>query len=161
MQLPDIDLVQIASDFGKIVLAFLLAFPVGWDRERETRIMGIRTFPLVALASCGYVLVAVSVLGYGSPEQSRIIQGLITGIGFLGGGAILKDGLSVKGTATAASIWSTGALGGAVAYGRYEIAIVISLANLLVLRVLTPTKKMVRDDSDSDGGRDEDSGDGG
>ena len=152
--LPDIDLVQVVYDFGKIVLAFLLALPVGWDRERETRIMGIRTFPLVALASCGYVLVAVSVLGYGSPEQSRIIQGLITGIGFLGGGAILKDGLSVKGTATAASIWSTGALGGAVAYGRYEIAIVISLANLLVLRVLTPTKQLVKSDSDEKEGRD-------
>lgn len=159
MQVPSIDLTQAAYDFGKIVVAFLLALPVAFDRERETRIMGLRTFPLVALASCGYVLVAGSVLGYGASEQSRIIQGLITGIGFLGGGAILKEGASVKGTATAASIWTTGALGAAVAFGRYEIAIVISLANLLVLRVLTPTKKKMAEDDDPDAsdGRDDSS----
>lgn len=140
---PDIAWAQALSDFVKVLIAFVLALPVAWDREYETRIMGLRTFPIVALASCGYVLVAGSVLGYGAPEQGRIIQGLMTGIGFLGGGAILKEGSTVRGTATAASIWATGALGGAVAYGRYEIAIVISLTNFLMLRLLTHTKEFV------------------
>lgn len=66
--------------------------------------MGLRTFPLVAVASCGYVLVALSVSGESDEAQARIIQGLMSGIGFIGGGAILKEGANVRGTATAASI---------------------------------------------------------
>ena len=102
--LPEISWTQVLYDFIKVLIAFVLAMPVAWDREDATRIMGLRTFPLVALASSGYVLVAGSVLGYGAPEQARILQGLMTGMGFLGGGAILKEGANVKGTATAASI---------------------------------------------------------
>lgn len=65
----------------------------------------------------------------------------MTGIGFIGGGAILKGGVSVHGTATAASIWNTGAIGAAVAYGRYEIAILLSLVNFATLHFLTPLKR--------------------
>lgn len=101
----------LAVDLFKIAAAFLLALPVAWERERSTRIMGLRTFPLVAVASCGYVLIAVAVVGAREDAQSRIIQGLMTGIGFIGGGAILKEGASVRGTATAASFWTAGALG--------------------------------------------------
>ena len=148
MDIPFIDWAKIISHLGNIVVAYVLALPVAWDREKAARSAGLRTFPLVAVASCGYMLLAASVLG-GSPEsQSRIIQGLITGIGFIGGGAILKDRGSVHGTATAASIWNTGAIGGAVAYGRYEIAIVLSIINFITLRLLTPLKENL---SDKDG----------
>ena len=64
---------------------------------------------------------------------------MITGIGFVGGGAI-------RGTATAASIWNTGAVGAAVAYGAYEIAVILSAINFLILRVLTPIEKQFRRD---------------
>jgi len=64
----------------------------------------------------------------------------MTGIGFIGGGAILKHGLSVRGTATAASVWNTGDIGACVAYGRYEIALVLSLINFLTFRFLTELK---------------------
>lgn len=123
----------------KTLGAFLLALPIGWEREQHTRIMGLRTFPLVAVASSAYVLIALAVLPESPQAQARIVQGLITGIGFIGGGAILKesDGL-VRGTATAASIWTTGAVGAAVGYGRFDIAIIISLINFLTLRVMTP-----------------------
>ena len=61
-----------------VTVAYVLALPVAWDREKEVRSVGLRTFPLVAVASCGYALVAMSILG-GSPDSlSRIIQGLIT-----------------------------------------------------------------------------------
>jgi len=134
----------------KILMSFVLALPIGWNRERSTRIMGLRTFPLVALGSTAYVLVALSVLQDNSDAQARIIQGLITGIGFVGGGAILKnsDGF-VKGTATAVSVWTTGALGAAVAYGRYEIAIIISLVNFLTLHYMTMVKENVNHIDDS------------
>jgi putative Mg2+ transporter-C (MgtC) family protein len=89
------------------------------------------------------MLLAISVLGSSSESTSRIIQGLITGIGFIGGGAILKDRGGVHGTATAASIWNTGAIGAAVAFRRYEIALVLSLINFATLRLLTPLKRNV------------------
>jgi len=119
---------------ASLAVAYALAFPIGWDRERDERSAGIRTFPLVALASCGFVLVAVSVLGAGSPGQARILEGLITGVGFIGGGAILKQGGKASGTATAASLWATGALGAAVGYGLYDIAAILSLSTFLTLR---------------------------
>lgn len=125
----------------KMIIAFFLALPIAWNRERHTRIMGLRTFPLVALGSTAYVLVSLSILREDTDAQARIIQGVITGIGFVGGGAILKDRAgSVQGTATAVSVWTTGALGISVAYGRYDIAIIISLVNYLTLRILTPIK---------------------
>lgn len=122
----------------KLAAAFLLALPIAWEREQATRIMGLRTFSLVAMASCGYVLIATRVVGLDADPQARIIQGLMTGIGFVGGGAILKSGSSVRGTATAVSIWMTGALGAAVAYSELEIAVLLSALNYLALRVLTP-----------------------
>ena len=87
--------------------AYLLALPVGWNGEKEERSAGLRTFPLVAVAACGFVQAAES-LTVGEPEaMARIIEGIITGMGFIGGGAILRLKDSVKGTATAASLWGT------------------------------------------------------
>lgn len=131
----------------KILLAFLLALPIGWNRERKTRIMGLRTFPLVAVGSTAYVLISLTVLRDNLEAQARIIQGLITGIGFVGGGAILKGPTgSVQGTATAVSVWTTGALGIAVAYGRYDIALIISLVNYLTLRFMANFKNSMHEE---------------
>ncbi len=143
MSIPDLEWTRIFSHLLNVTIAYLLALPVAWDREEEARSAGLRTFPLVAVASCGYMLLASSILGSSSESMSRIIQGLITGIGFIGGGAILKDRGSVRGTATAASIWNTGAIGAAVAFGRYEIALVLSVINFATFRLLTPLKRNV------------------
>lgn len=139
-----IDWTSIISHFASLGIAYLLAFPIGWNRERAARTAGLRTFPLVAVASCGYILIARQVARDNPEAQARIIEGLITGIGFIGGGAILKEGGSVRGTATAASIWNTGATGAAVAYGYYEIAIALSAINFLTLRLLTPLGQSLR-----------------
>ena len=127
-------------DTGKLLTAYVLALPVGWYREREEHSIGVRTFPLVAMASCGYVLVASSDPSH-IDATSRVIQGLVAGIGFIGGGAILKSNGSVHGTATAASIWNTGVLGVAVAQNRYLLALVLAALNLFALRVLMPLKQ--------------------
>ncbi len=100
------------------------------------------------MASCGFIIIAQQIARESPEAQARIIEGIITGIGFIGGGAILKDGGSVRGTATAASIWNTGAIGVAVAYGYYEIAIVLSVMNFLTLRFLTPLGQSLRSDRD-------------
>lgn len=124
-----------------IGFTFLLTALIGWEREEQAHSAGLRTFPIVGMASCGYLLV----LGQ-QPDiaaQSRVLQGLITGIGFVGGGAILKEGATVKGTATAASIWNAGVIGAAVAMGRYDIAVVLALLNLFTLRALLPIKNWI------------------
>lgn len=138
MAFLDFDWQQFLTYLIRLIGAFVLVLPVAWEREQATRIMGLRTFPLVAAASCAYVLIAVAVIGPGADAQSRVIQGLMTGIGFIGGGAILKEGATVRGTATAASVWMVGALGAAVGYGRWEIAVLLSILTFLTLRLLTP-----------------------
>lgn len=139
-QLQELEWFIYVAHLAELSIAFVLAIPIGWDREQETRSMGLRTFPLVAIASCGYMLIGQSVVGDDPEALSRVIYGLMTGIGFIGGGAILKDGGSVRGTATAASIWNTGAVGAAVAFQRYEVAIALALVNFLILRFLEPLK---------------------
>jgi putative Mg2+ transporter-C (MgtC) family protein len=131
---------EILGYLGKLALSFVLAFPIAWERERDARSAGLRTFPLVAVASCGYMLTGVSALT-GADAQSRVFYGIITGIGFIGGGAILKHGGSVRGTATAAGIWVTGAMGCAVAWGEYEIALALSFVASLTFWVVSRFKR--------------------
>jgi putative Mg2+ transporter-C (MgtC) family protein len=123
-----------------LLTAYLLAFPIGWNREREERSAGLRTFPLVAVATCGFVQAAEHLTATQPEAMARIIEGLITGMGFIGGGAILRHKDSVKGTATAASLWVTGAIGTAVGLGSYDVAIVLSLVTIATLWVLTGFK---------------------
>ncbi len=128
------------NNFAHLVIAFVLTVILGWETEREAHNAGIRTFPIVGMASCGYLLLIGS-HSQDAAAQSRLLQGLITGIGFIGGGAILKEGTTVRGTATAASIWSAGVIGAAVAMDHYGIAIALSLLNLFTLHALLPLKK--------------------
>jgi len=121
-------------------IAYLLALPIAFDRRGASPGAGLRTFPLVALAACGYTLLGISVLD-STDAEARVLQGIITGIGFIGGGAILKNKNSTIGTATAASIWNTGLIGMAVAFDRFEIAILMSLINFLTLRYIKGHRK--------------------
>jgi putative Mg2+ transporter-C (MgtC) family protein len=132
-----------------LAIAYALALPIGWDREREERSAGLRTFPLVAIASCGFIQAAETIL-QGNPEATaRVVEGLITGMGFIGGGAILRLKDSVRGTATAASLWATGAVGTAVGLGAYDIAVLLSAVTFLTLKALTPLKREPRDETGS------------
>ena len=121
-------------------IAFLLALPIGWERQRAHRPAGLRTFPIVAIACCVFVVFGQQVFPDDADAQSRIVAGLMTGMGFIGGGAILKgpEGESVHGVTTAASLWTMAALGSAVAYRRFELAVVLAVFNLLILRWLAP-----------------------
>jgi putative Mg2+ transporter-C (MgtC) family protein len=137
------------TELVKLAIAYLLALPLGWFSEKELHGIGLRTFPLVAMASCGYVLLGMPEGVRSLDAQARIIQGLVAGIGFIGGGAILKSGENVRGTATAASIWNTGVLGAAVAQERYGIAVALAVVNLITLRVLLPLKHRMDEKSDA------------
>jgi putative Mg2+ transporter-C (MgtC) family protein len=124
-----------------LVFAYVLAFPIGWDREKSERSAGLRTFPLVAIASCAFIQITEPLIQSNPEATARIVEGLITGMGFIGGGAILVVKSSVRGTATAASLWATGAIGTAVGLGSYDIAVVLSVMTFLTLRFMTNFKE--------------------
>lgn len=141
--LPSVRHLAFLPHIRDLSIAYALAFLIGWNREREDSSAGLRTFPLVAIAACGFVQASENLVR-GEPEaMARIVEGVITGIGFIGGGAILKNGGEVHGTATAAALWATGAIGIAVGLANYDVAVVICLftiATLYVLRRLKPEK---------------------
>ena len=158
MNLPDFEIIKFFEHLIQIVIVVALVLPIGWERETSTRIMGLRTFPLVAVASCGFVIVGIDLAGEDPTARARLIQGLMTGIGFIGGGALIKQGGSVRGTATAASVWATGAIGAAVAAERYEMAVILSMTNYAALRFLTPIEERLGTAEEEKGG-DEGNGD--
>jgi len=115
-----------------IATAYFLSLPIGWNREMVQKSAGIRTFPLIAVATCAF-----TVLGAGLGDSSahgRVVGAVISGLGFLGGGVILKKEDKVDGMSTAVSIWVTGAIGLATGLGRIEIAIMLALVCFLSLR---------------------------
>lgn len=140
-QLLDTKSFDVLPHLVALVVAYVLAFPIGWNREREERSAGLRTFPLVAVATCGFIQAAESVTAQSPEAMARIVEGLITGMGFIGGGAILRLKDSVKGTATAASLWVTGAIGTAVGLGSIDVAVMLSVVTLVTLQLLSPLKR--------------------
>ena len=137
-----------------LLTAYLLALPIGWNRERAERTAGLRTFPLVALASCGFVEAAESMASESPEAMARVIEGTIVGMGFIGGGAILRHKESVKGTATAASLWVTGAIGVSVALGSVDIAAILAAVTFATLWFLSPLKAVARSKGSGSGAED-------
>ncbi|CAH9067220.1 Protein SrpB [Pseudoalteromonas sp. CIP111854] len=135
----EINIALVLFHLIQIATAFLLTLPLAINREYKSDSAGLRTFPLVAISCCAFVLVGIDVFSAGD-AQARVVYGVITGIGFIGGGAIYKSDAHVEGTATAAGIWLTGAIGISVAYSRYEIALVLSAVGYLVFQLLEPYK---------------------
>jgi putative Mg2+ transporter-C (MgtC) family protein len=126
------------EQFARLALAAGLGGAIGAERELADQPAGLRTHMLLSLGACLFTLVSAYAFGGGS-DPSRLAAQIVTGIGFLGGGAILRHGASVRGLTTAASIWSTCAVGVAVGTGRYILsasASLLILATLVGLRVL-------------------------
>lgn len=144
-QFFQVDWMTMVTHLYRLGLAYLLALPIGWDREVSKRHFGLRTFPLVAMVSCGFMMVGLSVID-STDGEARVIQGIITGIGFIGGGAIFKSEDSVSGTASAASIWNCGAIGLAVAFARFEIALMLSAINFIALRFVGRIKENIQEE---------------
>ncbi len=121
--------------FLNLLGALLLGLFVGYERSYHGRAAGMRTFGLVCMASAALTVIAgYPAAWYGGysammvgPDPTRIIQGIVTGIGFLGAGVIMKEGLSISGLTTAASIWASSAIGVMVGIGFYAAAILLAL----------------------------------
>lgn len=131
-----IDVNLLLHDLARVLVAFVLALPIGWERGKGSDSVGFRTLPVVAMAACGFALLIDGTADADVEARARVLQGVIAGIGFIGGGAIVKQETNVSGLVTAASIWNAGAIGVAVGFGRGNIAIVLRAVNLASLVVL-------------------------
>lgn len=114
----------------RATLAALLGGLIGIDRERHGNDAGIRTYAAVSLAACAFGLISSHA---GSLPDTRIAAQLVTGIGFLGAGVILRDGGKITGLTTAATIYATAAVGLAIAYGMYILGILSAVIVFLLL----------------------------
>lgn len=123
---------EVIDVLTKLVLALLIGTVIGAEREYKNKSAGLRTLTLICLGSTFFTMLSVE-LG-AENETGRIAANIVTGIGFLGAGAIMREGLTVSGLTTASSIWVTAALGMAVGAGAYYISI---FGFLIVLAVLT------------------------
>jgi putative Mg2+ transporter-C (MgtC) family protein len=145
-ELPDI---AIWEGSLRLVVAGFLAGVIGLERERRDQEAGLRTHILVAGGACLFMLVGIYAwadftLGQqlgAVVDPSRVASYVVAGIGFLGGGAIIKYGANIKGLTTAASVWVTAAIGVAVGAGMYELSVVTTA---LVLFSLWPLRTMAR-----------------
>jgi putative Mg2+ transporter-C (MgtC) family protein len=126
------------EQLARLALAAGLGGAIGTERELADQPAGLRTHMLLSLGACLFTVVSAYAFGAGS-DPSRLAAQIVTGIGFLGGGAILRHGASIRGLTTAASIWATCAVGVAVGIGRYVLSVggtVLILATLVALRAL-------------------------
>lgn len=117
--------------FARLALAAVCSGLVGYERESARKAAGLRTFTLVGVGAA--VFSVVSIIGFDGPDQSRIAAQIVTGVGFLGAGAIFRDGAFVSGLTTAAGLWVVASIGMAAGSGSYELAIVGTVVTLAVL----------------------------
>ena len=119
----------------RLVLAALLGAVLGVEREWHYRTAGLRTNTLIALGSAIYTLISIQMVAPGG-DATRIPSTVVNGIGFLGGGAILRTNGTIRGLTTAATIWVNAAIGMAAGAGHYALAVSGTITALLVLTVL-------------------------
>jgi putative Mg2+ transporter-C (MgtC) family protein len=118
----------------RLTAATVLGAIIGFERERAGKPAGMRTHMLVTLGTA-VVILACSGVGMGSDELSRVIQGIVTGIGFIGAGSILKlnEERDVQGLTTAAGVWMTAAVGVAVGLGSLGVAVISTMFAVAIL----------------------------
>lgn len=104
----------------RALMAALLGAFIGWEREQHGREAGVRTYAAVSLGACVFGLVSAHVTG--ATDPTRIAAGVVTGVGFLGAGVIMREQGRIAGLTTAATIWATASVGLAVAYGMYLLS---------------------------------------
>ncbi len=133
----------------RLLLSVLAGALLGLDRESKNKPLGVRTYALISLGACGFAILAmelstlsVAQTGVADIDPSRVLQGVIGGVGFLGAGAIFKSGDDVSGTATGAGIWAAGVVGLACGFGFYVFALLVLLSAWLVFAVLGAYLKM-------------------
>jgi putative Mg2+ transporter-C (MgtC) family protein len=129
------------TEILRLLLSTLLGGLVGWERETEHKPAGLRTHMLVCIGATTFALVSLGLPGTGQPDTrsadiSRVIAAIITGIGFLGAGTILRGRGQVEGLTTAAGLWVVAGIGASVGLGAHGVAVTTTLLTLFILRGL-------------------------
>jgi putative Mg2+ transporter-C (MgtC) family protein len=132
---------ELPATLLSLAVAFALGVPLGWERERHRVGPGLRTYPLLAMGACAYLEIGQFAFHEHVDGQARVFQALVSGIGFVGAGAIIKGRAEVHGLATAVSLWITVSIGVAAAYRLFALAAVLSVTTLVALHLLKPLKR--------------------
>jgi putative Mg2+ transporter-C (MgtC) family protein len=131
-------------DFAiRIVVTLILGIAIGTEREWHGHPAGIRTMALVAVGSCLFTTVALEPAFGNRTDPTRIAAQVVTGVGFLGAGAILRHGTDVRGLTTAATIWVVAAIGMVVGFGYYGVAIFTTVLGLVTLVAIRPLERRI------------------
>ena len=128
------------EEAAQVSVAFVIGALIGIEREFRSKPAGFRTMILICVGSCLYTILSKE---SNNTSPDRIASNIVTGIGFIGAGVIFKEGISVNGLTTAALIWITAALGMAVGYHNYPIAIVVTSMVVVALFVLEPVQRFI------------------
>ncbi len=136
---------ELARVMIRLLAALILGAAVGLQRQRVGKAAGLRTHILVTMGAALFVIASISA-GMENDARSRVIQGIITGIGFIGTGTIIKlsDKLEIHGLTTAAGLFMTAAVGVAVGLGRIGLGVIAAALTLVVLSVLTYVDSSIR-----------------
>jgi putative Mg2+ transporter-C (MgtC) family protein len=122
---------------ANLLLAFILGGAIGWVREKEGKVAGLRTHILVGVGSALFMILSGQMMSLsGTADPGRLAAGIVAGIGFIGAGCILQAGGEIRGITTAASIWITSAIGIAAGMSSYVGAVVATIITLLTLQLL-------------------------
>lgn len=128
--------------FIPLLVAALAGGLIGMEREYRDKSAGFRTMVLIAVGACLYTLMSLK-LGGKEAESTRIAAAIVTGVGFLGAGVILKDGATVRGLTTAAAIWLVASLGMAAGAKSYELVAGVTTLSLVVLWLMPPLERLL------------------
>ena len=122
----------------RLLLAAAVGGVIGAEREVRRKSAGFRTNILIAMGAAVFTMMSISIAADWGGDSTRIAAQIVTGIGFLGAGAIIRTGRDVHGLTTAATVWVNAALGIAAGAGAYHIAIIAGAITLIVLLILGP-----------------------
>lgn len=135
-----IDIMLYLEEAAQVGVAFIMGAIIGIEREFRSKPAGFRTMILICVGSCLYTIISKE---SNTTSPDRIASNIVTGIGFIGAGVIFKEGINVNGLTTAALIWITAALGMAIGYHNYPLAIVVCSMVVVTLFVLEPIQRFI------------------
>lgn len=129
--------------FERMCLAAALGAALGLEREWRQKYAGLRTNMLIAIGSALFTVMSIDLSASAGGDPTRVASQIVTGIGFLGAGAIVRTGAGIRGLTTASMIWVNAAIGVAVGGGEYRLAVIATGVTLLVLVALPPVERWI------------------
>ncbi len=130
---------------GKLLVALACGAAIGWEREVHEKAAGLRTHMLVSAGACLFAIIGLDVQeGIPSTDFSRVVQGIVMGMGFLAAGVIFREGMLVRGLTTAAGLWVIAGIGLAVGMGDFPLAFVATVLSFVTISILGKAERKAK-----------------